>query len=327
MMYELLLIASTIIISILFLAWVYSEKKLKGKFSKTISTLSFPFPLIALYAVFRLNINFGYILVGLTIISLLIWIISRQTDISKLQKEARSFFLILLAITIFRSFIYEPFQIPTESMIPQIQVGDFLLVDKFSYGLKNPVGKSTLVNVRDPKIGEMVAFIPEHTICSSSIQKAYPESDFNNSQEYLWQRYSEACTPLGLTFVKRLIAKEGDEVIYKNKELIINGKKVKREFISSDGEEILISETIGETSYSIRILENYRNQLTFGSEQKWIVPKGHYFVLGDNRDNSADSRSWGFVPKQNVVGKPYLIWMHWECLTCLPSFSKNKFLK
>ena len=325
-MYESILIISVIIISILFVAWVYSEKKLDGKFSKTISTVSFPFPLLALYAVFKLNISFGYILVGLTLVSLVIWIISRRTDLVNLQKEARSFFLILLGITIFRSFIYEPFQIPTESMIPQIQVGDFLVVDKFSYGLKNPIGKSTWFETREPKKGEMVAFIPEHTICSSPIESAYPEKNFDSSQEYLWQRYSEACTPLGLTFVKRLIAKEGDEVIYRNKELIVNGEKLKREFLSSDNDEVYLKEFYQDKSYTIRLLENYRNQLTYGAERKWVVPKDYYFVMGDNRDNSADSRSWGFVPKQNVVGKPAFIWMHWECLTCLPSFSRNKFL-
>ena len=325
-MYESILIISVIIISILFAAWVYSEKKLDGKFSKTISTVSFPFPLLALYAVFKLNISFGYILVGLTLVSLVIWIISRRTDLVNLQKEARSFFLILLGITIFRSFIYEPFQIPTESMIPQIQVGDFLVVDKFSYGLKNPVGKSTWFETREPKKGEMVAFIPEHTICSSPIENAYPEKNFDSSQEYLWQRYSESCTPLGLTFVKRLIAKEGDEVIYRNKELIVNGEKLKREFLSSNDDEVYLKEFYQDKSYTIRLLENYRDQLTYGAKRKCVVPKDYYFVMGDNRDNSADSRSWGFVPKENVVGKPAFIWMHWECLTCLPSFSRNKFL-
>ena len=131
---------------------------------------------------------------------------------------------------------------------------------------------------------------------------------------------------MGLTFVKRLIAKEGDEVIYRNKELIVNGKKLKREFLSSNDDEIYLREFNKDTAYTIRLLENYRNQLTYGAERKWVVPKDYYFVMGDNRDNSADSRSWGFVPKQNVVGKPAFIWMHWECLTCLPSFSRNKFL-
>ena len=326
-MYETILIISILVISVLFAAWVYSENKLEGKFSKTISTISFPFPLLALYAVFKLNINFGYILVALTVISLIIWLFSQRTKIEKLQKEARSFFLILLGITIFRSFIYEPFQIPTESMLPQIQVGDFLVVDKFSYGLKNPVGKSTFFEIRDPKKGEMVAFIPEHTICSSQISNAYPENNFDSAQKYLWERYKESCTPLGLTFVKRLIAKEGDEVIYRDKELIVNGQKLKREFLSSNEDEFLLRETYQGITYTVRLLENYRSQLIYGSERKWVVPKGYYFVVGDNRDNSADSRSWGFVPKQNIVGKPAFIWMHWECLTCLPSFSRNKFLK
>jgi signal peptidase I len=109
--------------------------------------------------------------------------------------------------------------------------------------------------------------------------------------------------------------------------LIVNGKKLKREFLSSNADEVFIKEFYEDKAYTIRLLENYRNQLTFGAERKWVVPKDYYFVMGDNRDNSADSRSWGFVPKQNVVGKPAFIWMHWECLTCLPSFSRNKFLK
>lgn len=326
-MYAFILVFSIVIIFGLFLAWLYSEKKLDGKLSKVISTISFPFPLLALYAVFKLNISFGYILVGLTLISLLVWLLSLRSDLANLKKEARSFFMILLCITIFRSFIYEPFQIPTESMIPQIQVGDFLVVDKFSYGFKNPVGKSTLFEMREPKKGELVAFIPEHTICNSPIEKAYPENDFNSTQEFLWQRYSEACTPLGLTFVKRLIAKGGDEVIYRNKELIVNGKKLRREFLSSTKDEVLFKEFYEGGSHTIRILDNYQNQSFYGTEQKWTVPDEHYFVMGDNRDNSADSRSWGFVPKQNIVGKPSFVWMHWECLSCLPSFSRNKFLK
>ena len=326
-MYEIILIFSTITIVALFLFWVYSEKTLDGKYSKLISTISFPFPLIALYAVFKLNISFGFILVGLTVISAIVWFLSSWTDITKLKKESRSFFLILLAITIFRSFIYEPFQIPTKSMVPQIQVGDFLLVDKFSYGLKNPIGSSTWFKTQEPKKGEMIAFIPEHTICSAPIENSYPMRNFDSSQEYLWERYHEACTPLGLTFVKRVIGKEGDEITYRNKEILVNGVKLKREFISSNKEETLIQESQGEFSYQIRIIENFNNRLTFGAEQKWKVPEGFYFVMGDNRDNSADSRSWGFVPKDNIIGKPAMIWMHWECLTCLPSFSRNTFLK
>ena len=96
--------------------------------------------------------------------------------------------------------------------------------------------------------------------------------------------------------------------------------------LSLINDEVYLKEFYQDKSYTIRLLENYRNQLTYGAERKWVVPKDYYFVMGDNRDNSADSRSWGFVPKQNVVGKPAFIWMHWECLTCLPSFSRNKFL-
>ena len=190
-MYEIILIFSTITIVALFLFWVYSEKTLDGKYSKLISTISFPFPLIALYAVFKLNISFGFILVGLTVISAIVWFLSSWTDITKLKKESRSFFLILLAITIFRSFIYEPFQIPTKSMVPQIQVGDFLLVDKFSYGLKNPIGNETFVKLGSPKRGDVIVFTPKHTVCSSNLKSAYPESLdlISNQQRFNWQRY------------------------------------------------------------------------------------------------------------------------------------------
>ena len=117
-----------------------------------------------------------------------------------------------------------------------------------------------------------------------------------------------------INFCKRLIAKGGDEVIYRNKELIVNGKKLRREFLSSTKDEVLFKEFYEGGSHIIRILDNYQNQSFYGTEQKWIVPDDHYFMMGDNRDNSADSRSWGFVPKQNIVGKPSFVWMHWECL-------------
>ena len=109
--------------------------------------------------------------------------------------------------------------------------------------------------------------------------------------------------------------------------MIVNGKKLRREFLSSTKDEILFQEFYEGGSHIIRILDNYQNQSFYGTEQNWTVPDDHYFVMGDNRDNSADSRSCGFVPKQNIVGKPSFVWMHWECLSCLPSFSRNKFLK
>ena len=326
-MYLFILIASLSLIVVFFGLWIYSERNLEGKYSKTISRISFPFPLLALYAIFKLNINFSYILVGLTILSLLVWLVSKRMNVAKLTKEAKSFFYILLFITIFRSFMFEPFQIPSESMLPQLKIGDFLLVNKFSYGLKNPLGNQTFVKTNDPKRGDIVAFVPEHTICNSNISDSYPSNDFDSGQEYLWQRYHQACTPLGLTYVKRVIGEPGDEIIYIDKKFIVNSKNIKSEFKNKDKEDIFFKESFNGTDYLVRNIQDYKNQTKFNSAQKWNVPDGYYFMVGDNRDNSADSRSWGFVPIENIIGRPSIIWMHWECFSCLPSFSRNKILR
>ncbi len=325
-MYELILIISVIIISILFAAWVYSEKKLDGKFSKTISTVSFPFPLLALYAVFKLNISFGYILVGLTLVSLVIWIISRRTDLVNLQKEARSFFLILLGITIFRSFIYEPFQIPSSSMFPGLKIGDFLLVEKFTYGLRNPVNQKTFIPTGKPKRGDVVIFVPEHTKCSSDFDIANPKGSYSSDREknqrmYYWSILSENCTSQGVKYIKRVIAEPGDEVIYRNKEFIINGIKLDQKILDKRDQEELIEEINEGKEYIIRKLSRKPEN---GS---WNVPEGYYFLAGDNRDNSLDSRRWGLVPQEEITGKASLIWMHWECFSCLPSLSRNGLIK
>jgi len=324
MNFELLLIISILILSGLFFGWVYSETKLEGKFNKIINWISFPFPLLALYAIFKLNLDFGYVLVSLTALALLVWVTSAFFNFHSLKKEGRSFFTILFLITIFRSFIFEPFQIPSESMLPQLEIGDFLVVNKYSYGLKNPIGNKTLFNIGSPQRGDVIVFTPKHTVCSSNLKSAYPDSLdlLSNQQRFNWQRYYESCTELGVKYIKRVVGVPGDEVVYQNKNFFINGMPLKKKFMNQESNEFIFEETQASKDYLVRQTDKIRNL-----NNSWKVPEGHYFVSGDNRDNSLDSRSWGFVSEEDVSGKASFIWMHWECLGCLPKFSRNKFIK
>ena len=240
--------------ALLLIGWIYSEKKLDGKFSKIINWISFPFPLVALYAVFKLNIDFGYILVSITFLSLLLWFLGRAINLPSLIKEAKSFFIILLLITFFRSFLFEPFQIPSGSMLPQLEVGDFLVVNKFSYGLKNPIGNKTIFPIGSPKRGEVIVFTPKHSICSSNISDAYPDNldKLTNLQLFTWQRLFDNCSSLGVKYVKRVIGLPGDEIIYKNGSFSINGAPLRKELIEGNSNELILREFQNTKNYLIK---------------------------------------------------------------------------
>ena len=325
MSYIFLFYFSLSVLALLLIGWIYSEKKLDGKFSKIINWISFPFPLVALYAVFKLNIDFGYILVSITFLSLLLWFLGRAINLPSLIKEAKSFFIILLLITFFRSFLFELFQIPSGSMLPQLEVGDFLVVNKFSYGLKNPIGNKTIFPIGSPKRGEVIVFTPKHSICSSNISDAYPDNldKLTNLQLFTWQRLFDNCSSLGVKYVKRVIGLPGDEIIYKNGSFSINGAPLRKELIEGNSNELILREFQNTKNYLIKQSLSEKRDL----ENIWIVPEDYYFVAGDNRDNSLDSRSWGFVSKEDITGKANFIWMHWECLGCFPQFSRNKFIE
>ncbi|MBQ4831927.1 signal peptidase I [Pseudoalteromonas sp. MMG010] len=226
-----------------------------------------------------------------------------------ITETAKSIFPMIAAITIFRSFIFEPFQIPSGSMMPTLLVGDFILVQKFSYGVKDPVWRSQLFDVSEPERGDVVVF-------------KYPVDD-------------------KVDFIKRAIGLPGDKIIYRNKRLYIQpkcnegethqGKLLCNEFNKIDfnvvnedefqqGAMNLVRITEDLTTVQHDILINpqalerkglYDSQSGPRSDQ-WVVPEDHYFMMGDNRDNSEDSRFWGFVPKQNLVGKAVFIWMSFE---------------
>ena len=215
---------------------------------------------------------------------------------------SKSFFPVLLIVLIIRSFLVEPFQIPSESMVPTLEVGDFILVNKFTYGLRLPVARTKVIPIGEPERGDVMVFFPPH-------EKRY--------------------------FIKRVIGLPGDTIRYANNELYINGKAVENEFLAIDTKPIadfrdrctqlleknyrLFDETIDDKTHKMRKCEV---PAAYPGERSWLVPEGHYFMMGDNRDNSSDSRVWGSVPEENIVGKAFAIWMHWEGLNSLPSFSR-----
>jgi signal peptidase I len=249
------------------------------------------------------DFDFAAILVGLTALTGGIWLLDhllfakgreeRAVLVGAEKKEpllveyARSFFPVILIVLLVRSFLAEPFRIPSSSMMPTLLIGDFILVNKFSYGLRLPVLDTKIVPVGEPARGDVVVF-------------RYPK---NPSQDY----------------IKRVIGLPGDEVVYRNKALFVNGEPVPTESLGryigeGSGRDMtgaeLKREDLSGTSHEI--LQRTAAYFVPQGEGAWTVPEGHYFVMGDNRDNSEDSRYWGFVPEGHLVGKAFLIWMNWD---------------
>lgn len=197
---------------------------------------------------------------------------------------ARSFFPVILIVLLVRSFVVEPFRIPSGSMIPTLLVGDFILVNKFDYGIRLPVIDKKIISVGEPERGDVVVF-------------RYPEDP-------------------SVDYIKRVIGLPGDHIAYYNKILYINGKPVPEKLLGTyhgRGAEMSMSgaqlwqEQLGRARHDI-LIEPWAPS----ASGQWVVPKGEYFVMGDNRDNSNDSRYWGFVPDKNLVGKAFVIWLNWD---------------
>jgi len=209
-----------------------------------------------------------------------------------LVEYARSFFPVILIVLLFRSFLAEPFKIPSGSMMPTLLVGDFILVNKFAYGLRLPVLGTKLVSIGEPKRGDVFVF-------------RYPNPEHDPRKE-------------GLDYIKRVIGLPGDEITYRNKTLYVNGKEVPQAdvgpFVGSgnDARRMAGAEIHEEMLPEVEHQILQSSMLLPGREGTWHVPAGQYFAMGDNRDNSEDSRYWGFVPEQNVIGKAFVIWMNWD---------------
>ncbi|KVH75930.1 S26 family signal peptidase [Burkholderia ubonensis] len=219
-----------------------------------------------------------------------------------------SFFPVILAVFVVRSFIVEPFKIPSGSMVPTLLVGDFILVNKFDYGLRMPVTNTKLTQGRPLERGDVVVF-------------RYPKDE-------------------SVDYIKRVIGLPGDTVAYQDKQLTINGKPVPEtplaDYFDEERQNYAkqFEESLGGRKNAI--LNNpavppfvmgaydypYRDDCTYNSRGVICkVPAGHYFMMGDNRDNSADSRYWGFVPDQNIVGRAFFIWMNFGDLKRIGSFN------
>lgn len=198
---------------------------------------------------------------------------------------ARSFFPVLLIVFLLRSFLYEPFRIPSSSLEPSLLTGDFILLNKFDYGIHLPVLKTKVLNIGEPKRGDVMVF-------------HWPP----NPSYY---------------FIKRVIGLPGDHIDYVNKELTINGQKIPQKTLDKE----IATDENGVSFEAIRKEEDLlgvKHPIYIQPDKakydfhNIVVPEGMYFVMGDNRDGSADSRYWGFVSEKNVVGKAVLVWMSWD---------------
>ena len=307
-----------------FILWIKFVRDGQNKYKDITSAFMFLVALFILYQVFKLNLDFGLVLASATLFAAFAWILGKAINLEELRKESKSYFFILLVITCIRSFAYEPYQIPSRSMVPGLQVGDFVLVNKYAYGLKFPGTHFLLNTFNSPQRNDVAVFIPPHTLCSTKAIEARPDlSNLSLAESQLFlKKFSNLqesrCTPGGVKFVKRVIGVPGDKVEIKGYEIWINGNKIDQKLLSSNSEENLIEETLNQGIHVIRTLG-----LSDYAQHKWEVPNGSYLAIGDNRDNSLDSRAWGYFSEDYLVGKADFIWMHWSSYASLPTFSRN----
>lgn len=269
------------------------------------------------------TVLFNLVLTIATVVTGIVWSLDRwvaapkrrqrmaETGVAEKQGAISEFFgglfPVIAAVFVIRSFLYEPFRIPSGSMIPTLHIGDFILVNKFSYGLRFPFGGAKLVELGAPKRGDVVVFI-------------YPSEDPGDPNR-------------GNDFIKRVIGTPGDRIRYANKRLTVNGVEA----------EVSVAEVQNEVGYGdVRAHEDFegvRHDILYkpnrisdpfscpfvqpnGDDFDYTVPAGHYFMMGDNRDGSNDSRCWGPVPESKLKGRADLVWMSWDQERTRPVLSR-----
>jgi signal peptidase I len=263
------------------------------------------------------KVDFALILTVLSAVTGAVWLIDRllfakrRESMVKDGEEivepavvdyARSLFPVLLFVLVLRSFVAEPFRIPSESMMPNLLVGDFILVNKYNYGLRLPVANKKFLALGEPKRGDVVVF-------------RYPGRGEGDPEQ-------------GTDYIKRVIGLPGDVIDVSDDQVTINDQPVVYQpdgvFVGSGsaldntGTDIVQEQLPGRTHV---VLNEPGSPFPPG---RWVVPAGHYFAMGDNRDHSADSRDWGFVPEENLVGRAMIIWLNCEGWGCSDGFDYSR---
>ncbi|MDY6524430.1 signal peptidase I [Acinetobacter faecalis] len=271
-----------------------------------------------------MDFDFNLILVPATLVFFFVWLLDKFVFKQRQTKGrgnenfiitwAYDFWPVLAVVLILRSFLYEPFNIPSDSMVPTLETGDFILVNKFDYGVRLPIINKKIIDVGEPERGDVIVF-----------------------------RYPPQPT---ISYIKRVVGVPGDHIVYDHGQLTINGTKVAKVPVEFSREKdaldtptsIYHKETLGEHTFTMRELENVnvarqapfinyvengKYSTTNGLYWEVKVPEGQYFAMGDNRDQSADSRFWGFVPEENLTGRAFYKWMHKEPGLNIPSFGRN----
>jgi signal peptidase I len=260
--------------------------------------------------------SFALFLLLLLVVTGLVWALEAGWLAKRRAKEGKqpwwveysvSFFPVILIVFLLRSFLVEPFKIPSGSMIPTLLVGDFILVNKFAYGIRLPVLNRKVIEVGSPQRGDVMVF-------------RYPEDP-------------------SLDYIKRVVALPGDRIEYRDKRLSVNGRQLELKRL----EDYLSRERMQYTQRYLEQLNGAEHEILVEEDAPAFVPQtrtfpfaancnyninglacsvppGHYFLMGDNRDNSSDSRVWGFVPDENIVGKAFFIWFNWNELGRFGSF-------
>ena len=238
-----------------------------------------------------MDLNFELILTLIFLVAFAFWLLNKFVV---KQEEGGIEFIGSLApvlglVLLLRSFVVEPFQIPSRSMLPTLKVGDFILVSKSTYGIRLPVLRTKLVDISSPKRGDVMVFFPPHE-----------------------DRY----------FIKRVVGLPGDKVQVLNGVLYVNGEQMEQVLMpeeATSARSVVMTENLVGSQH---LIQKRISPTRLSQSYTSMVPDGHYFMMGDNRDNSSDSRVWGPVPEERIVGKAFARWMFWNNFLSVPSFDR-----
>ena len=245
------------------------------KYHRFIQTFGLIVSLVIIAILWIKQWNIGDLLAFYSLFSGVMFLVASQMKDEVNLKESRGWFLSIFLVFILRGYVYEPWQIPSSSMKPNLEVGDFVLVNRNAYGLEIPFTNRSKIFSKPPDVGEIVVFFPPH----------------------------KPTTP----FVKRVIAKGGDKVSYVNKKFFVNGVELETSLYREDATGANIEfETNNGHRYVIRKIDARSSK-----NGSWTIPEGMYFVSGDNRDNSSDSREWGVISGESIWGRADYIWLSW----------------